>query len=42
MVVLIDGFAAGIQSIRLIFYEFSTKFFKGGGIRFKPLKLLLE
>ena len=42
MVVFIEGFAAGIQSIRLIFYEFSTKFFKGGGIKFKPLKLLLE
>lgn len=42
MVIFIDGFAAGIQSIRLMYYEFSTKFFKGGGIRFKPLKLLLE
>ncbi len=42
MVVIIEGFAAGIQSIRLIFYEFSTKFFKGGGIRFNPIKLLIE
>jgi V/A-type H+-transporting ATPase subunit I len=42
MVVIIEGFAAGIQSIRLIFYEFSTKFFKGGGIKFNPIKLLIE
>ncbi len=42
MVILIEGFAAGIQSIRLMYYEFSTKFFTGGGTRFNPLKLLLE
>ncbi len=41
MVILIEGFASGIQSIRLIYYEFSTKFFRGGGIRFKPIKLIL-
>ncbi|MGQ9780725.1 MAG: V-type ATP synthase subunit I [Nitrososphaeria archaeon] len=42
MVIFIEGFAAGIQSIRLMYYEFSTKFFTGGGTRFNPLKLLLE
>ena len=42
MVVIIAGFAAGIQSIRLRYYEFSTKFYKGGGVRFKPLKLSIE
>lgn len=41
MVILIEGFAAGIQSIRLVYYEFSTKFFRGNGIRFKPIKLIL-
>ncbi|MEM3832161.1 MAG: V-type ATPase 116kDa subunit family protein [Thermoprotei archaeon] len=41
MVILIEGFAAGIQSIRLIYYEFSTKFFRGNGVRFKPIKLIL-
>jgi V/A-type H+-transporting ATPase subunit I len=41
IVILIEGFAAGIQSIRLIYYEFSTKFFKGNGTRFKPIKLII-
>lgn len=37
IVLLIDGFAAGIQALRLTYYEFSTKFFKGEGVEFKPL-----
>ena len=41
LVVVVDGFAAGIQSIRLLYYEFSTKFFAGAGQRFKPLTLKL-
>lgn len=41
IVILIEGFAAGIQSIRLIYYEFSTKFFRGNGTRFKPIKLTI-
>lgn len=41
LVVLVDGFAAGIQSVRLLYYEFSTKFFAGSGQKFKPLSLKL-
>jgi vacuolar-type H+-ATPase subunit I/STV1 len=41
LVIIVDGFAAGIQSIRLLYYEFSTKFFAGAGQRFKPLTLKL-
>ena len=39
IVILIEGFAAGIQSIRLLFYEFSTKFYIDEGRLFQPLKL---
>jgi V/A-type H+/Na+-transporting ATPase subunit I len=39
LVIIVDGFAAGIQSVRLLYYEFSTKFFSGAGQRFKPLSL---
>lgn len=39
LVIILEGFAAGVQSLRLIYYEFSTKFFMGGGKRFKPLKI---
>ncbi len=42
LVIIVDGFAAGIQSIRLLYYEFSTKFFTGSGEKFKPLKLKLN
>jgi vacuolar-type H+-ATPase subunit I/STV1 len=42
LVIMVDGFAAGIQSIRLLYYEFSTKFFAGSGERFKPLNLKLS
>ncbi len=41
LVILVDGFAAGIQSVRLLYYEFSTKFFAGSGQKFKPLSLKL-
>jgi len=39
IVILIEGFAAGIQSIRLLFYEFSTKFYMGDGRPFIPVRL---
>jgi V/A-type H+-transporting ATPase subunit I len=29
----------GIQTMRLEYYEFFSKFFTGGGIRFEPLTL---
>jgi V/A-type H+-transporting ATPase subunit I len=35
----IEGFAVGIQSMRLLFYEFSTKFYGGEGLRYRPLRL---
>lgn len=37
--IVIEGFAAGIQSIRLLYYEFSTKFYRNEGRLFKPLML---
>jgi len=39
IVILIEGFAAGIQSIRLLFYEFSTKFYIDDGRLFRPMRL---
>ena len=39
IVLAIEGFAVGIQAMRLIYYEFSTKFLRGGGIKFRPLIL---
>ena len=41
LIILVDGFAAGIQSVRLLYYEFSTRFFAATGQRFKPLSLKL-
>lgn len=41
LVILVDGFAGGIQSARLLCHEFSTKFFAASGERFKPLSLKL-
>jgi V/A-type H+-transporting ATPase subunit I len=39
IVILIEGFSAGIQSIRLLFYEFSTKFYRDEGRLFRPIRL---
>lgn len=36
-VLAIEALAVGIQSLRLIYYEFSTKFYQGTGIPFEPL-----
>lgn len=33
-----EGFIVGIQALRLSFYEFFTKFFRGGGKAFEPVK----
>jgi len=41
LIIMVDGFAAGIQSVRLLYYEFSTRFFAATGERFKPLSLKL-
>ncbi len=34
-----EGLIVGIQTMRLSYYEFFSKFFKGGGLRFEPLSL---
>jgi V/A-type H+-transporting ATPase subunit I len=36
---LVEGFAALIQSLRLMYYEFSTKFYVGNGVQYKPFKI---
>jgi V/A-type H+/Na+-transporting ATPase subunit I len=35
----VEGFAAFIQSLRLMYYEFSTRFFLKTGIRYEPFKI---
>ncbi|MGC8869683.1 MAG: V-type ATPase 116kDa subunit family protein, partial [Brevinematia bacterium] len=37
-IIVFEGFIVGIQALRLSFYEFFTKFFRGGGKAFEPLK----
>ncbi len=37
--IIVEGFAAGIQSIRLLYYEFSTKFYRDEGVPFIPVRL---
>ncbi|MEM4810652.1 MAG: hypothetical protein QXS92_01930, partial [Thermofilum sp.] len=37
LVLAIKALAVGIQALRLTYYEFSSKFFKGEGVEFKPL-----
>jgi V/A-type H+-transporting ATPase subunit I len=39
IVFLVEGFAALIQSLRLTYYEFSTKFYVDDGVQYKPLKI---
>jgi V/A-type H+-transporting ATPase subunit I len=34
-----EGMIVGIQTMRLSYYEFFSKFFTGGGLRFEPLSL---
>ena len=36
----IEGLIVGIQTMRLHYYEFFSKFFTGGGLAFEPLKSL--
>ncbi|MDY7040319.1 MAG: V-type ATPase 116kDa subunit family protein [Chloroflexota bacterium] len=35
-----EGLIVGIQTLRLEYYEFFSKFFAGGGVRYEPLTLL--
>ncbi len=39
MVIVLEGLSAGIQSLRLNYYEFFTKFFHGTGSRYQPVRL---
>lgn len=38
-IIIIEGVVVSIQTIRLEYYEFFSKFFKGGGEVYKPLKI---
>jgi V/A-type H+-transporting ATPase subunit I len=42
LVLGIEGLAVGIQALRLTYYEFSTKFFRGTGIKFEPVASLIS
>ncbi len=42
LVLAIEALAVGIQAMRLTYYEFSTKFFKGEGIEFRPIVQAVE
>jgi V/A-type H+-transporting ATPase subunit I len=37
-----EGMIVGIQTLRLEYYEFFSKFFSGGGIRYRPMTLVSE
>ena len=37
-----EGFVCGIQSLRLEYYEFFSKFFRGGGVAFTPFTLKVK
>lgn len=39
LVIALEGLSAGIQSLRLNYYEFFTKYFTGKGIAFSPVGL---
>lgn len=39
MVLMLEGLSAGIQALRLNYYEFFTKYFTGSGVVYSPLNL---
>lgn len=39
LVIAIEGLSAGIQALRLNYYEFFTKFFTGGGVVYRPMSI---
>ncbi len=39
VIILLEGLVVSIQTIRLEYYEFFSKFFRGGGERFQGLKI---
>jgi V/A-type H+-transporting ATPase subunit I len=36
VIIVLEGLVVSIQVIRLEYYEFFSKFFRGGGEKFKP------
>lgn len=40
LVIALEGLSAGIQSLRLNYYEFFSKYFNGSGKAYKPISLL--
>jgi V/A-type H+-transporting ATPase subunit I len=36
IIIVLEGLVVSIQTVRLEYYEFFGKFFRGGGERFKP------
>ena len=39
LIIALEGLVVSIQTVRLEYYEFFSKFFKGGGEQFHPLKI---
>lgn len=39
IVFVVEGFAALVQSLRLMYYEFSTKFYIDNGVKYRPFKV---
>jgi V/A-type H+-transporting ATPase subunit I len=38
-VILLEGLTVSVQVLRLEYYEFFGKFFRGGGVPYRPLSL---
>ncbi len=41
-VIMLEGLVAFVQSLRLNFYEFMSKFFSGEGRKYQPIRVLFE
>jgi V/A-type H+-transporting ATPase subunit I len=39
IIIALEGLSAGVQSLRLNYYEFFSKFFTGSGIPYAPVTL---
>jgi len=39
LVIALEGLSAGIQALRLNYYEFFTKYFTGKGLSYNPVAL---
>ena len=39
LVIVLEGLSVGVQSLRLNYYEFFSKFFIGSGVLYKPVRL---